>query len=135
MTEIDITDFFNSADAFEFSASVAERGENAGKETWNNAKEEGTRAPLLTTPDQIQALRDHVKEFGAWSREEIEAWSSVECNALFIQLVSGDMREAGLDQDPDDQDWQEYEKRAERGNCPGNIYRGDDGRVYYYLGI
>ena len=131
--EIDITTFFETADPFEFSGSVAERGQNAGRETWNNAKEEGANSPLLTTPEQIEALREYVKDFGAWTREEIAAWTNTECNALFIQLVSGDMREGGLDNDPDDSDWAEYEKRAERGNCPSNIFRTDDGKVYYSL--
>ena len=130
---INITSFFESADAFEFSASVMERGKNAGPETWQNAKDEGERSPLLTTPEEIEALRSYVKEFGAWSDDEIAAWSAVECNALFIQLVSGDMREAGLDNEPSDEDWRAYEERAERGNCSGSIYRGDDGAIYYCL--
>lgn len=131
--EIDITEFFESADAFEFSASVAERGKNAGTETWQNAKDEGARAPLLKTPEEIDALRAYVKDFGAWEPEDIAAWSPVECNALFIQLVSGDMREAGLDNEPDESDWREYETRAERGNCTGNIFKTEDGQVFYSL--
>ena len=78
--EIDITPFFTESDPFDFSASVAERGQNAGPETWLNALEASARAPLLTTPEQIQALRDYVKGFGAWSREEIAAWTPVECS-------------------------------------------------------
>jgi hypothetical protein len=132
--EIDITTFFSEAEPWNFSASVAERGRNAGPETWNNAMEEGAKSPLLTTPEQIEALRDHVQGFGAWEREEIAAWTPVECNALFIQLVSGDMREGNLDNDPDDSDWADYERRAEAGNCRGRIWRGDDSKIYYYLG-
>lgn len=105
--EIDITRFFESADPFEFSASRAERGQNAGPETWANAKQEGADAPLLTTPEQMQALRDHVKEFGAWDAEEIAAWDDIECNALFIQMVSSAMREADLDSG--EPDWEAYE--------------------------
>jgi hypothetical protein len=112
--EIDITDFFTSADPFEFSASIAERGQNAGPQTWTNAKEQAANAPLLQT------------------KEETAAWSAVECNALFIQLVSGDMRESGLDDDPDDDDWRDYEKGAEDGRFPGNIFRSSD-RIYYSL--
>ena len=91
--EIDITNFFNNAEPFDFSASVAERGENAGRDTWNNAKREGAASPLLTTPEQLDALRSYVKGFGAWDDDEIAAWDDAECNALFIQLISGDMRE------------------------------------------
>ena len=130
--EIKITSFFEKADAFEFSASVAERGENAGAETWNNAKMQGAFAPLLKTPEEIEALRRYVKDFGAWTEEEIAAWDEIECNALFIQLVSGDMREGELDNEPNNDDWRAYEQRAEEGNCSGNIYRSD-GEVYYSL--
>ena len=134
--EIDITSFFESADAFEFSASRAERGQNAGPETWANALEEGASSPLLTTEAQLEALRSHMRGYGAWEKSEIEAWSPTECNALFIQLISGDMRESGLDQIEidDDKAWRDYEKGAEDGRYSGSIYRGDDGRVYYYLG-
>lgn len=130
--EIDITDFFNNADAFQFSHSIAEGGKTAGPDTWNAAKREGSEAPLLTTPDQLDALRLYVKDFGAWSAEEIAAWNATECNALFIQLVSGDMREADLDNEPNDKAWAEYERRSEEGNCSSNIFRSAD-RIYYSL--
>lgn len=131
--EIDITSFFETADPFEYSASRAERGQNAGPETWANAKQHGADAPLLTTEKQLNALRSYVKDFGAWGAEEIAAWGATECNALFIQLVSGDMRDGNLDNEPDDADWRKYEKRAEDGNCSGNIYRSEDGRIFYSL--
>jgi hypothetical protein len=130
--EIDITEFFNSAEPYEFSASCAERGPNAGPETWRNALEEGARTPLLTTPDQLDALRDHVRGYGAWEREEIDAWSPTECNALFIQLISGDIREARIDGlRVEDVDLIEYEKFCE--NNGGSLTISGD-RAYYYLG-
>lgn len=130
--EINITSFVNDEDPFDYSASRAERGDNAGPETWNNAK---NQAPLLLdTSEKIEALRDYVKDFGAWDSEEIAAWDDNECNALFIQLISGDMREAGMDEvDLEDFDWEEYERRAKQGTISGNIYRGDDGQIYYSL--
>src|SRR5947207_5979867 len=99
--EINITSFVQTEDPFDYSASRAECGVNAERDTWNNAK---TKAPmLLDTPEKIEALRDYVKGYGAWNEEEIAAWSAGDCNALFIQLVSGDMREAGMDDvDPED---------------------------------
>lgn len=130
--EIDITNFFNNADAFQFSHSQAEGGKTAGPDTWNAAKREGSESPLLKTEDQIAALRLYVCDFGAWSAEEIAAWDATECNALFIQIISGDMREAGLDNEPDDEAWAEYERRSEEGNCSSNIFRSSD-RVYYSL--
>jgi len=132
--DIDITTFFAEANTFDFSRSVAEYGPNVGPTAWTNAKREGETSPLLTTPDQLEALRDHVKGFGKWEPAELAAWSDVECNALFIQLISGDIREAGLDNDPDDDDWQEYERRAAQCDCSGRIFKAADGNVYYTLG-
>lgn len=130
--EINISRFFAEAEPFEFSRSRAEYGDNAGPTSWANAVKAGTDSPLLTTPEQLQALRDHVKGFGAWDDEEIAAWSDAEVNALFIQMISGDMREAGLDCDPDESAWQEYE---ENDRVSHNIFRGSDGEIYYYLGV
>lgn len=131
--EIDITNFFENAEPYEFSGSIAERGKNAAKETWDNAKAEAARAPMLTTPKQLDALRDHMRGFGAWEREEIDAWDSEHCNALFVQLISGDMREAGIgNQTIDEVNWEAYEKFCESEG--GALYRGDNGNVYYHLG-
>jgi hypothetical protein len=132
--EIDITAFVMNAEPAEYSASVAEIGANAGPTTWNNAKREAERTPLLTTPEQLEALRSWAEATGAWDDDERAAWTPADCNALFIQLVSGDMREAGMDETfPDEFDWQEYEERSSAGQVSGSIYRGDDDRIYYCL--
>lgn len=60
--EIDITDFAITGDMFEFSASQAERGMNAGPETWANAKQEAHTTQLLT---DLDGFRDYVADFGA----------------------------------------------------------------------
>ena len=52
------------ADPFEFSASRAEMGDNAGPITWANAKGEAARAPLLTTEEQLDAAREWAGGFG-----------------------------------------------------------------------
>lgn len=133
--EIDITSFFENADPFEFSHSRAEGGPNAGPETWQAALREGAETPLLTTPEQLDALRDHVRGYGAWEAAEIAAWSPAECNALFIQLISGHIRESGLDQatTEDSPEWTAYQEGAEEGRWGGSISRSDDGRIWYYL--
>lgn len=134
--EIDVTRFFNDADPYDFSASMAERGNNAGPETWANAVREGTDAPLLTTEDELAALRDYAKRFGAWSEDEVAAWSDAECNALFIQFISGDMREieALCMKDDGEVDWDQYEAMASEGQISSNLFQGIDGHIYYYLG-
>lgn len=132
--EIDITALFNEQDAFNYSHSRAEGGASAGKDTWRAAKARAAREPMpLTTPEHFDALRQWAKETGAWDETERNAWTDEDCNALFIQLVSGDMREAGLDNDPDDEDWREYEEMREAGQCAGNIFKADDGTIYYEL--
>lgn len=134
--EIDITSFFHNAEPFEFSASVAERGQNAGRDTWRNAVAEGSSAPLLTTEAQLDALRQWAKESGGWDAEERAAWSDAECNALFIQLISGDMREIeNLCMGDDGEiDWKEAEKLSSEGTIGGRLYPGKSGKIWYYLG-
>lgn len=134
MCEIDITDFVTNTDTWKFSGSIATHGPNAEPNTWNNAVREATESPLLKTEEELDALRQWAKETGAWDDEHIAAWSPEECNALFIQLVSGDMREAGMDNyDVDEFDWEDYQQRAEEGQISGNVYRSSD-RIFYYLG-
>jgi hypothetical protein len=130
--EIDITTFFKNAAPMDYSASVAEIGANAGTDTWNAAKDDAPDYLMLDDADKLDAFCAYVKTFGAWSDAEIAAWSDIEVNALFLQMVSGDMREAGLDcAEPD---WAQYESDSEAGRCAGNIFNGDDGKVYYYIG-
>lgn len=129
--DIDITRFFRSAQPAEFSASVAERGVNAGKETWANALAEAATAPLLTTEPQLDALRSWARATGAWDDAQVAALTPAECNALFIQLVAGDLREGGFD--GGGSDWDAYRVRAEAGEISGNLYPGADGAVFYTL--
>lgn len=135
--EIDITSFFNEADAYNFSASAAEMGDDAGRITWSNAMREASETALLSTDEELDALRAYVKDFGAWEDEEIDGWDADHCNALFIQLISGDMREIERSCMGDDGEvnWTEYERLSEQGTIAGNLYRGTGGRIYYYLGI
>lgn len=101
---------------------------NGGKHGANSVEEAETIA-------RADALHEHVKGYDAWDREEIDAWSPDECNALFIQLISGDLREAGLDDcETDEFDWQGYEERQAAGTVNSNLYRGVDNEIYYYLG-
>lgn len=136
--EIDITDFVLSCDPGLFSASVAEFGPSAGRITWNYAIDEARLSPLLNTQEALEAMQQWAQESGGWEKSEIAAWNAEDLNALFIQLISGDMREMGLDEcDPDEFDWAAYAERSDGG---GNIYRGDVegsesfGAWFYYLG-
>lgn len=132
--QIDITDFFQNECPRDYSASVAELGQNAGQDTWNAALENAPDySHWLPGEDERQELRDYLREFGAWSPEEIAAWTNDELLALLIQLISGDIRVGGLD--VESPAWEAYEQAAKDGQCPGNIFRGDDGRIYYHVGL
>ena len=119
---------------FTLSHSIAEGGENAGQNTWNAAKKQALNSPpLLNTPEKLQAMRDFARESGGWNREEIAAWSENELNALFLQWIAGDVRELGADS-LDEIDWEEAEEMKGEGQAPSNIFKGDDGKIYFYLG-
>lgn len=131
--QIDITSL-SAIDLFTFSHSRAEGGENAGQNTWKAALEDAStrRPPLLSSPESIEAFKDWLKDFGAWSEDECNSWTDEECNALFLQWVAGDVRAARY-ASLEDIDWDEYEAQAREGNIPANICRADDGRIFFSL--
>jgi hypothetical protein len=132
--ELDITRFFNEACPMDYSASRAELGQDAGKITWNAAVDDAAEYEILPDDKARDAFRDHVRDFGAWDDEEIAAWSNDELNALCMQMVAGDIREMLGVSSSGEWNWTEYEQEAEKGRISSNIYQGDDGRVYYYIG-
>lgn len=132
--ELDISKFFfNCEEPEQYSASVMEMGDCAGRMTWENACREARVAPILHTEEEYDAVRRYIKAFGAWSETEIANWSPEELNALVIQFIAGNMRETGLGPDSTDDDWAEYEAGASKGRFASNIFRGDDGQVYFDL--
>ena len=132
--EINITRFFNNAAPMDYSASVAEIGTNAGPDTWNAAMDDADDWSMLDDADKLDAMHAWAKSSGGWDESEIAAWSDQEINALFIQLVAGDMREADLMANMTDGDWAMYEECAAIGECAGRIFKGEGGQVYFYLG-
>lgn len=131
MTQINITRFYAEACPMDYSASVAEIGENAGRYTWQAAKDDAQEYNFLDTDEKRQAFRDWIKPYGAWDDSEIAAWDDTELNALFIQWIASDIREC-LERDVDDI-WANYQEMAETGTVPSNLYRDDDGQVYFSL--
>ncbi len=126
--ELKITTFFKNACPRDYSASVAELGQSAGRITWLNAKNDSDEYNLLDTEAKREAFRDHIKEFGAWDAAEIAAMDDTALNALLIQMISGDIRESCLEDCPDC--WQEYEEEENAGR----LFQGVDGEIYYYIG-
>jgi len=130
--ELNITHFFNDATPMDYSASVAEIGNDAARATWQAAIDDSDDYPMLDSDEKREEFRRYVKGFGAWSENETRAWSDQELNALLIQMISGDMREAGLDQS--EPDWDQYQIDSEDGRISGNIFRGGDSNIFYYIG-
>lgn len=130
--EIDITTLFNEAAPMDYSASIAEIGSDAGPSTWRAACDDSEDYLMLDSEEKQEEFRRHVKDFGAWTEEEIRAWTNQELNALFIQMVSGDIREANLDSK--NPDWDQYQKDSEAGRIADRIFKGSDSKIYYYIG-
>lgn len=127
--EIEITHLLEE-DMFQFSHSAAEGGQNAGRNTWHAALN-GPR-PLLQTPEQFQDARDYFRSTGGWDADECTAFTENEVEALLLQFIAGDIREAGADS-LDEMDWEEYQADCEAGRVNGNLSRTDDGRVFYSI--
>ena len=130
--EINITPLFSKNQAFLYAASVAELGENAGQITWNNALKAADEYNFLDTGEKRSAFREFLADTGGWSRNEIFGWTRSELDALFIQFVSGDIREGGLNVPYPD--WEQYQEDCEAGIASGRIFKSEDGQVYYYIG-
>lgn len=129
-------------DPYMLSNSRANLGDDAGAITWRNCvalSDQLTATPpdLLPTPEHEQEFRDFVKGSGGWSKDEIAAWDHAELHALLVQWIAGDLRNGfgdDLPDDPSEWDWIDYEERCEAGITSSSISRGDDGRVYFYIG-
>lgn len=132
--EININKYFeNELCASDFSASVAALGNNAGQLTWSYAKEEAQDTVLLTTFDQFAAFIDHIESMGFDFSEDYKPMDGKELNALFIQIISGDIRDSeGLSESPIN--WILYEEESQAGQISSNIFKGTDNNIYYYLG-
>jgi len=140
--EINVTRLFRDHHPRDFSASMAELGPSAGRDTWRAALElaaelREARRPFLRTAAQIDALRDDMRDTGAWSRAEVDSWSPDKCNAMLIQSVAGRMREAGFPPLPSSAEWRAFwnaeAARQERGEG-GRFWKDRRGRVWFYLG-
>jgi hypothetical protein len=132
--ELDVTHMVEDADEMPMlSGSRVELGQNAGDITWLNSVLYGAVKPLLKTDEEREAARDHFRGYGAWTREQIDAWSEAELQGIVCQEVASAIREAesfGFDADS----YEEYREACESGRVSGRLYRGDNERWYFYIG-
>jgi hypothetical protein len=129
--ELNITKFFTESCPMDYSASIAEIGNDAARSTWQAANDDSDDFPMLDSDDKREEFRRYVKTFGAWEESEIRSWSDSELNALLIQMISSDIREAGLDSE--NPDWEQYEKDSESGRVSSRIFKGIDSQIYYHV--
>lgn len=136
-TELDISRIIISDDfvPFDLCNNRATLGDDAARLTWQASVETAREIapPLLDCEAKREAFRDFVRDSGGWTRDEIAAWSDEELNALLLQWIAGDIREAFSDADPSEWDWAEYQNDAEQGRIAGRIFRADDGRVFFSI--
>jgi hypothetical protein len=134
--EIDVSRLIETYEPSEISGSVAERGANAGKETWANAVAAVQGVPQLMTDKERAYARKWAKGFGAWDDAEIAAWSDEEVDALVLQYAAGDLRDL-QDLCPGegygDIDWDEAEALSSAGTVSGSLFAAND-RLYVYIG-
>jgi len=136
--EIDVSKFFQSAAPRDYSASVAEIGRDAGPVTWQHACEDSAEYLMLDTDEKREAFRGFVESSGGWTREEIDAWADSELNALLIQWIAGDCRECFPDcrelSELTAEDWEAAYEDMQQGHIPSNLFRAEDGTIYFYAG-
>lgn len=136
--EIDITDLVQNPDfsPWDLCNSVANLGEDAGRMTWDNSKELAAELTLqrdrclLDTKEKRIAFREWANGYSDFFEDAENDTRINETNALFLQWVAGDIREAFGDWPFDDWNWDDYEKECEAGHCSSNIFRSKD-RVYF----
>lgn len=114
-----------------------EMGQDAGRITWDNAMDNcasdnpDADGALLADEEGIAHAREWAAAFGAWDEDEIASWSAQEVNALVLQYIAGDIREAMPDLVDD---YDAYERDAQAGRIGGNIFRDEDNQFWFYLG-
>ena len=127
--EINVNVLLTDLEPSELSASRAERGDNAGPETWNNAMNAAKEHAPIVASNQRDGVRKWAGEFGAWEKEEIDAWDAQELDALVLQYAANDLREL-LALAPGDGvggiDWDEAETLAQEGTIGGNLFIYND---------
>ncbi len=137
---IDIIDFL-SEDHYEYSASAFEMGDNAGDITYNNAMDYAKNNPFATSEQDIRAVKEYFKGFGAW--EDVDSWNWEEINALLTQLIAGSLRQ--VENYPSFNAWLEGMVRGECESIDFHFVTYENGKfilrdkaqsyAIYYIGV
>jgi hypothetical protein len=120
MTEIDVS-LLDNKDCGLLSGSRSELGDDAGGITWRNCLALAANNPIVTDANR-QDIRDHFAGYGAWEREEIDAWDDTALSAMVWQEGAAAVRE--LDEH-DVEDGRVYATAGEDGTRKLYLYLGD----------
>lgn len=127
---VNITEFFNN-DSDNTHLYVG-NGVDGGF-LWDNAIDKVREGCIfLKTDHEVAIFLDDMIE-GGTDPEDIKMYGSTEANALFLQVISYAIVEGGIYFfDVLFPDWQGYRSDD---NTDARLYEGDEGRVYYYIGV
>ena len=136
--EIDITDFVANECPRDYSASIAELGPTAARDTWQAAKDNAPDWNFLDTVEKQDAFAQYLRGMGFGDGAVDDEWmrNAAELNALCLQEIASQLREAENGRAVSEWisvDWDEYRERSEAGQVSGALYCGDDGRIYITL--
>jgi len=126
--ELNITKLVQKTTAKDYSASIAEIGNDAGPTTWNTAINDASNY-FNMADEELEELREYFAGFGAWANEEIKAWDTGQLYALLLQFISGDIREFS-DEPMDTWNWSDYEREARRGTNSGRLFKSENDYFY-----
>ena len=139
-TEINITALLANPDfcPSDFSASIAEIGNNAGPDTWRACVQWVADSPIVS-PDELDSVRYYMRSSGGWNSDEISAMRDNELQALALQFIAGDLRKAfrlrfGVVPAEIVLDWATYQQGSESGRWNSTFYRDDSGQVFATIG-
>lgn len=87
--KVNLTKLFTEYDPYDVSNSIANLGPSAARITWNNAKACAESGELDCL--DLDNVRDHIAEYGAWDADEIEAMSDLDLRAFVAQEIAADI--------------------------------------------
>jgi hypothetical protein len=133
MITADVTLMFQGSEPWDCSNSVANLGDQAGRLTWESAKDVvGADVPawlLCPHADACEEMRQWCKETGAWDREEIADMSDATLLGIFVQNVASELRMLGSDDHELDECAHVYASTDWDSECEyptGSYYFDDD---------
>lgn len=134
--QIKITHLFAEDSAFvpfDLSNNQATLGADAARLTWNASKEcaAAIAPPLLDTDEKRSAFKEFVNQSGFSEADEMDTWPDNELQALCLQWIAGDVREAFGDSPVSEWDWADYQERSERGQVSSTLFRDNAGEIYF----